>query len=78
VTAIPTETTAAAAVLGPDLSRDRNFTLSSNALQLGGMMSQDERPRDTERRFRPVFRDVQFWVPVAVLLGGLLVLAWIH
>ena len=24
-----------------------------------------------------VLRDVQFWVPVAVLLGGLLVLRWI-
>jgi hypothetical protein len=25
-----------------------------------------------------VLRDVQFWVPVAVLIGGLLVLAWIQ
>jgi hypothetical protein len=25
-----------------------------------------------------VFRDVQFWVPVAVLIGGLLVLNWIQ
>lgn len=24
-----------------------------------------------------VLRDVQFWVPVAVLVGGLLVLRWI-
>jgi hypothetical protein len=26
----------------------------------------------------PVLRDVQFWVPVVVLIGGLLVLAWIQ
>jgi hypothetical protein len=25
-----------------------------------------------------VARDVQFWVPVAVLIAGLLVLRWIH
>ena len=25
-----------------------------------------------------ILRDVQFWVPVAVLIGGLLVLNWIH
>jgi hypothetical protein len=25
-----------------------------------------------------VLRDAQFWVPVAVLCGGLLVLRWIH
>jgi hypothetical protein len=25
-----------------------------------------------------VLRDVQFWVPVAVLIGGLLVLNWIE
>jgi hypothetical protein len=25
-----------------------------------------------------VLRDVQFWVPVVVLIGGLLVLRWIH
>jgi len=27
---------------------------------------------------RLVLGDVQFWVPVAVLLGGLLVLRWVH
>ena len=25
-----------------------------------------------------VLRDVQFWVPVAILIGGLLVLRWIQ
>jgi hypothetical protein len=25
-----------------------------------------------------IIRDVQFWVPVVVLIGGLLVLAWIQ
>ena len=27
---------------------------------------------------RVVLRDVQFWIPVAVLLAGLLVLRWVH
>ena len=27
---------------------------------------------------RRVLRDVQFWIPVVVLIGGLLVLVWIH
>ncbi|HJR65231.1 MAG TPA: hypothetical protein VJ802_02295 [Gemmatimonadaceae bacterium] len=25
-----------------------------------------------------VLRDIHFWIPVAVLVGGLLVLRWIH
>ena len=25
-----------------------------------------------------VLRDIQFWIPVAVLIGGLIVLRWIH
>jgi len=25
-----------------------------------------------------VFTDIHFWVPVAVLIGGLLLLSWIH
>jgi hypothetical protein len=29
-------------------------------------------------RFAAMLRDPQFWVPVAVLAGGLLVLAWIR
>ena len=29
-------------------------------------------------RLAAMLRDVQFWVPVAVLLVGLLVLAWIR
>jgi hypothetical protein len=39
---------------------------------------------DTERTEHPrgwlalVLSDVQFWVPVVVLAGGLLVLRWIH
>lgn len=28
--------------------------------------------------WRTILRDVQFWIPVAVLAAGLLVLAWIH
>ncbi len=28
--------------------------------------------------FGLIVRDVQFWVPVVVLIGGLLVLAWIQ
>jgi hypothetical protein len=29
-------------------------------------------------RWTAMLRDAQFWVPVAVLVGGLLVLAWIR
>jgi hypothetical protein len=29
-------------------------------------------------RWAVMLRDAQFWVPVAVLVGGLLVLAWIR
>jgi len=29
-------------------------------------------------RFANIFTDVQFWVPVAVLLAGLLLLEWIR
>ena len=25
-----------------------------------------------------VLRDIQFWIPIVVLIGGLLVLGWIH
>ena len=28
-------------------------------------------------RLRPVFTDIQFWVPVAVLLVGALILYWV-
>ena len=37
-------------------------------------------PRDQSSRswLSLVLRDVQFWVPVVVLVGGLLVLRWIH
>jgi hypothetical protein len=35
----------------------------------------DQHPRSWTRL---VLSDVQFWVPVAVLIGGLLVLNWIH
>jgi len=36
------------------------------------------RRRDAGAWLHTVLRDVQFWVPVAVLLGGLLVLRWVH
>ena len=29
-------------------------------------------------RWSAMLRDEQFWVPIAVLVGGLLVLAWIR
>jgi len=41
-------------------------------------MDDDRRPQRSRSRLDLVLRDVQFWVPVAVLLGGLLVLRWIH
>lgn len=40
----------------------------------------NEDPRDERSRNWPslILRDVQFWVPVVVLCGGLLVLRWIQ
>jgi hypothetical protein len=32
----------------------------------------------TSSRFTTVLRDVQFWVPVAVLIAGLVILWWIR
>lgn len=37
-----------------------------------------EEPRPQPRRWASlILSDVQFWIPVAVLIGGLLVLGWI-
>lgn len=40
----------------------------------------NDRPSRHPRRswLRLVLGDIHFWVPVAVLIGGLFVLAWIH
>src|SRR5258706_7174771 len=35
-------------------------------------------PRTSSHRLANIFTDVQFWVPVAVLLAGLLLLEWIR
>jgi hypothetical protein len=40
-------------------------------------MSDDRREQDSGSWLGLVMRDVQFWVPVGVLIGGLLVLRWI-
>lgn len=40
-------------------------------------MSDNRHKQHSGSRLGLVLRDVQFWVPVAVLLGGLLVLRWI-
>jgi hypothetical protein len=41
-------------------------------------MSRPPTDERTEGWLRLVLGDVQFWVPVVVLIGGLLVLNWIH
>jgi hypothetical protein len=40
-------------------------------------MTDDRREQHSRSWLGLVLRDVQFWVPVAVLIGGLLVLRWI-
>ena len=35
-------------------------------------------PQPSRNLFNSVFTDIQFWVPVAVLLAGLLLLEWIR
>jgi hypothetical protein len=46
------------------------------------MVGTVEIPKRNKRRgesvFRTIARDVQFWIPVVVLIGGLVVLAWIQ
>ena len=48
------------------------------------MTEQNKRARDTHRAqgtpgwLGAILRDVHFWVPVAVLLTGLLILRWIQ
>lgn len=37
----------------------------------------DDREQKSRSWFGLVVRDIQFWVPVAVLVAGLLVLRWI-
>jgi hypothetical protein len=41
-------------------------------------MSNDPRGPRSRGWVSLVLRDVQFWIPVAVLIGGLFVLRWIH
>jgi hypothetical protein len=40
-------------------------------------MSNDPREPRSRSWASLVLRDVHFWIPVAVLIGGLIVLAWI-
>jgi MFS superfamily sulfate permease-like transporter len=35
-------------------------------------------PKPRAGRLLLILSDVQFWIPIAVLAGGLLVLGWIH
>lgn len=37
-----------------------------------------ENANASSNRFNAIFTDVQFWVPVAVLIAGLLLLEWIR
>jgi hypothetical protein len=41
-------------------------------------MNDDRRTERSRSKLSLVLRDVHFWVPVIVLIGGLLVLRWIH
>ena len=40
-------------------------------------MTMNARDETTRHRLGAVLTDVQFWIPVIVLIGGLLVLRWI-
>jgi hypothetical protein len=41
-------------------------------------MNDDGHERHQRNWLRLIVSDVHFWVPVAVLIGGLFVLRWIH
>ena len=49
--------------------------LEGDALELNSQNHQVETDRS---RWKAVVRDVHFWIPLAVLLAGLLMLRWIH
>jgi hypothetical protein len=35
-------------------------------------------PERSRNKLSVILRDLHFWIPVAVLIGGLFVLRWIH
>jgi hypothetical protein len=41
-------------------------------------MNETHGGRSSDSRLHQILTDVHFWVPIAVLLAGLLVLRWIH
>jgi hypothetical protein len=54
-----------------ELSRLANIPRASDVNRVNS-------PREPQRSWVGlVFRDIHFWVPVAVLIGGLIVLRWI-
>ena len=46
--------------------------------QFCGAMTDDRRAEHLRSWVRLVLTDVHFWVPLVVLVGGLIVLSWIH
>ena len=45
---------------------------------MAGTLEIPKRTRSRGSTVAAIVRDVQFWIPVAVLVGGLIVLAWIQ
>lgn len=41
-------------------------------------MEHADNPKGNSSRFNSVLTDIHFWVPVAVLLAGLLLLSFMH
>ena len=57
-------------------TRNRQLAMSVILQLVLRAMAATNVPR--RRRSALVLRDVQFWIPVVVLIAGLLVLGWIH
>lgn len=51
---------------------------SDVASRMGYGMKRDDQSANTRSWLISVLTDIHFWVPVVVLIGGLLLLKWIH
>jgi hypothetical protein len=60
-------------------SREKlRLATSGGAIGMGYGMKRDDRGGNARGWLISVLTDIHFWVPVAVLIGGLLLLRWIH
>jgi hypothetical protein len=54
-----------------------SFVHSGMFPPMAGTLEIPKRNRKPAQVFTVIVRDVQFWIPVGVLIGGLIVLGWV-